>query len=155
MSRQTTTYSNNDTDVKKTVSRRKAISSIVVGGGAITLTQLPSKWKKPIVDSIILPAHAQTSIIAETVDETIVGIVNEAFDTPGTFTFTVPAGVTTLQVTAAGGGGGGGGGGTLGAIGVSGGEGELVTGTITVTPDIACASSYSNIIVVCISIPVL
>ncbi len=43
-------------------SRRKLLKSLTLGGGAITtMSQLPSTWSKPVVDSVILPAHAQTT----------------------------------------------------------------------------------------------
>ena len=43
-------------------SRRELLRSIAVGSGAIvTGRHLPENWTKPIVDSVILPAHAQIS----------------------------------------------------------------------------------------------
>jgi len=39
--------------------RRKLLSSIAAGGAAVSL--LPQKWSKPVVDSVLLPAHAQMS----------------------------------------------------------------------------------------------
>ncbi len=68
-----------------------------------------------------------------------------SYTTAGTFTFTVPSGVTKLKLTIAGGGGGGGGGyyfydssGDSASSeidnGGTGGTGELVTTTITVSP---------------------
>jgi hypothetical protein len=39
--------------------RRRLLSAIVAGGAASTL--LPQKWSKPVVDSVMLPAHAQMS----------------------------------------------------------------------------------------------
>jgi hypothetical protein len=41
--------------------RRKAIRSILAGGGAITAATSSDKWRKPILNSLVLPAHAQTS----------------------------------------------------------------------------------------------
>ncbi len=58
-------------------------------------------------------------------------IVNETFNTPGPATFTVPAGLTSLQVSISGGGGGGGG--AAAGNGGQGGEGELITTNLTVT----------------------
>ena len=40
--------------------RRRAVFALSLGGGAAYA--LPNKWTKPIVDSVIMPAHAQTSI---------------------------------------------------------------------------------------------
>lgn len=50
------------TDKKSNISKRKLIKSIAVGSGAIVAGKsLPESWSKPIVDSVMLPAHAQTS----------------------------------------------------------------------------------------------
>lgn len=46
-------------------SRRKAIKKIAVGVGALAgYSVLPQKWTQPIIDNIVLPAHAQTSGVA-------------------------------------------------------------------------------------------
>lgn len=43
-------------------SRRKVLKSIAVGGGAVvTGKSLPNDWSKPVVESVLLPAHAETS----------------------------------------------------------------------------------------------
>ena len=50
------------TDKKSSVSRRKLLKSIAAGSGAIvTGKSLPESWSRPVVDSVMLPAHAQTS----------------------------------------------------------------------------------------------
>ena len=59
-------------------------------------------------------------------------IVN--FSTVGAVTWTVPDGVTSIQVAATGGGGGGGGGGQGYVGGASGGNGGIVTVTLAVSP---------------------
>ena len=47
---------------KKSTERRKAIKKIGAAGGiAATSTVLPKNWTKPIVQSVVLPAHAQAS----------------------------------------------------------------------------------------------
>lgn len=47
-------------------SRRKLIKSIAAGSGAIVAGKnLPESWTKPVVDSVMLPAHAQTSQLVE------------------------------------------------------------------------------------------
>lgn len=49
-------------DKKSSESRRKLLKSIAAGSGAIVAGKsLPENWKKPVVDSVLLPAHAQTS----------------------------------------------------------------------------------------------
>lgn len=42
--------------------RRKTLKKLVIGASALAgYSMLPEKWTKPIVEQIILPAHAQTS----------------------------------------------------------------------------------------------
>jgi len=42
--------------------RRKLLKTVAAGGGAIIAGKtLPEKWGRPVVDSVLLPAHAQTS----------------------------------------------------------------------------------------------
>jgi hypothetical protein len=40
--------------------RRRVLKAITVGGVATALV-LPSKWTKPVAQSVIVPAHAQAS----------------------------------------------------------------------------------------------
>jgi len=51
------------TDKNKTAeNRRKLLKTVVAGGGAIIAGKtLPEKWGRPVVDSVMLPAHAQAS----------------------------------------------------------------------------------------------
>ncbi|MDZ7842622.1 MAG: twin-arginine translocation signal domain-containing protein [Gammaproteobacteria bacterium] len=37
--------------------RRRVLKGVALGGGAVTV----SHWSKPVVQSVILPAHAETS----------------------------------------------------------------------------------------------
>ncbi len=85
----------------KQPSRRKvmtvAASTAVVAGAA-----LPSKWAKPVVDSVLLPAHAQTSatILSATIDaaqEVPTPVV--ATMATGTATVTVNQSDNTIQLT--------------------------------------------------------
>ena len=51
------------TDKKSSDSRRKLLKSIAAGSGAIVAGKsLPESWSRPVVDSVMLPAHAQTSM---------------------------------------------------------------------------------------------
>ena len=45
---------------EKNISRRQVMKTIAIGGVA-TAVMLPGKWTKPIVDSVITPAHAASS----------------------------------------------------------------------------------------------
>ena len=43
-------------------SRRKLLKSIAAGSGAVVAGKsLPESWSKPVIDSIVLPAHAATT----------------------------------------------------------------------------------------------
>ena len=53
------------TDKKSSESRRKLLRSIAAGSGAVVAGKsLPESWSRPIVDSVMLPAHAQTSALS-------------------------------------------------------------------------------------------
>lgn len=42
-------------------SRRKALKKMAAGGAVAGLLAVSGRWSKPVVDSIILPAHAQAT----------------------------------------------------------------------------------------------
>ncbi len=44
--------------------RRRALLGLA--GGVVGASQLPTTWTKPVVDSVILPAHAQTTVVPTT-----------------------------------------------------------------------------------------
>jgi hypothetical protein len=73
------------------------------------------------------------SSVTSNVSNISVSCVSTIYSTPGSYTWTVPDGVTSIQVVVTGGGGGGGGPGG-GYTGGSGGDGAVVTGTLTVVP---------------------
>lgn len=41
--------------------RRKVIKTALAGGTVISTSILPTKWEKPLLDKVVLPAHAQMS----------------------------------------------------------------------------------------------
>ena len=43
--------------------RRKLIKSTLAGGAVISTSIVPEKWKKPALDSVVLPSHALMTII--------------------------------------------------------------------------------------------
>ena len=48
---------------KKAISRRKLLKGLAAGGGAVIAGKsLPESWSRPVVDSVMLPAHAITSL---------------------------------------------------------------------------------------------
>jgi hypothetical protein len=58
------------TDKKSSESRRKLLKSIAAGTGVVVAGKsLPENWTKPVVDSVMLPAHAQTSPVSKTCPE--------------------------------------------------------------------------------------
>jgi len=45
-----------------TDSRRKLLKSIAAGSGAVVAGKsLPESWSKPVIDSVVLPVHAETT----------------------------------------------------------------------------------------------
>ncbi len=45
----------------KTWGRRELIKALAATGGAVTLSNLPNRWEKPLVEVGVLPAHAQAT----------------------------------------------------------------------------------------------
>lgn len=80
--------------IKKKISRRDAIKLLGAITGASVLANLPSKWSTPEITRGVLPAHAQTSCMPVSGSQT--------FSTPDSYSFTVPACVTILNVLAYG-----------------------------------------------------
>ncbi|KAA3622568.1 MAG: hypothetical protein DWQ08_12660 [Proteobacteria bacterium] len=49
--------------------RRRIVRNLLIGGGAVAGTAtIPEKWSKPMVEGVVLPAHAQTTFTDGTVD---------------------------------------------------------------------------------------
>lgn len=48
--------------------RRRLLKSLAIGGAVIAGKNLPAGWSRPVVDAVVLPAHAQASCLA--VDDT-------------------------------------------------------------------------------------
>ena len=66
---------NNKPSDKSIKARRKLLKTLIAGGGAATTVGatglvIPKQWIKPVVDSVMLPAHAQTTGCLELVDST-------------------------------------------------------------------------------------
>ena len=76
---------------------------------------------------------ASGTMPASSVSSVQVSCSNNTFTTAGAYTWTVPAGVTSIQVSAIGGGGGGGGG-CCSSTPTVGGSGALVSSTLAVQP---------------------
>lgn len=66
----------NSTGGKTNRDRRKALKTILAGGGAVaTSLSLPKQWTRPIVEAVIVPAHAAASPMMTT------GFPNTSFTT--------------------------------------------------------------------------
>lgn len=61
---------NRTTDQEK---RRKAVKNILMAGGtAITAGQVAgTKWTKPVIESVVLPAHAATSVVGFSITDPV------------------------------------------------------------------------------------
>ena len=61
-------------------SRRKLLKTFAAGSGAVVAGKnLPESWTRPVVDSVMLPAHAQTSPCSPTIVDIAAG--NSDFST--------------------------------------------------------------------------
>jgi hypothetical protein len=55
--------------------RRKLLKSIAAGSGAVFAgNKLPESWSRPVVNSVLLPAHAQTSVYGYSLQQTIASV---------------------------------------------------------------------------------
>ncbi len=63
MQQENNTQQGPETNGKTTVdqSRRKALKKIAVGTAVAGALAVSSKWSKPVVNSVVLPAHAQAT----------------------------------------------------------------------------------------------
>lgn len=41
--------------------RRRTLLAAIATGGAVASSELPGRWSRPMIDAVMLPAHAQTS----------------------------------------------------------------------------------------------
>ena len=72
--------------------RRDALRKILAGTGVVAGAKaLPEKWTKPVVNSIIVPAHAQTTGPEQTTTTTAAPPTTTAEPTPTTTTTTTEA----------------------------------------------------------------
>ncbi len=106
------------------------LGSLGVTGKAISSSTVDSDPGNTLVTKDYLDARlAALSPAAPTTP------IITSWSTPGTYSFLVPEGVTSLKVTVVGGGGGGGGGHwSMGSGGSGGGGAALIDNSVTVTP---------------------
>lgn len=57
--------------ITQNADRRKLLG--VIGVGSVSAAAMPSTWTKPLIDAVVLPAHAQTSEIEMCMSNTSVG----------------------------------------------------------------------------------
>jgi len=75
---------------------RRNLLRVALGGGALALFALPEKWVRPVVDAVIVPAHAQSSpATTTTVTSTTTTGTTAAPTTTVTSTSTTPEPTTT------------------------------------------------------------
>lgn len=48
-------------DANNTANRRRLVQALILASGAGAARSLPDQWARPVIDSVMLPAHAQTS----------------------------------------------------------------------------------------------
>jgi len=65
-------------------SRRKALKKIAVGTAVAGALAVSSKWTKPVVNSVILPAHAQATNAQGPATETTTTTTTTTTPTPTT-----------------------------------------------------------------------
>jgi hypothetical protein len=54
-------------DNTRNLARRKILRTLVAGGGALTAAKItPEQWTKPVVEAVVLPSHAATSVVRGT-----------------------------------------------------------------------------------------
>ena len=83
------------TDKKSNDSRRKLLKSIAAGSGAVVAGKtLPESWSKPVIDSVMLPAHAVTTTEAPVCGDSVVA--NTTYITSSTFGGTTEATNATM-----------------------------------------------------------
>ena len=76
-------------DATLTEGRRQLLKAVTVGGGAVVVgASLPAAWTKPVIESVVLPAHAQASGGAALTDEDFFTAVALWFSDEGTATAT-------------------------------------------------------------------
>jgi len=91
---------NGSSEGKPVEGRRKLVKKLVTGGAiAAAVPVIPKQWAKPVTDSVLLPAHAQTSttalsLSAEIELDNVDGAGNVITDNPGVFISTT--GVTNF-----------------------------------------------------------
>lgn len=112
-------------------SRRKLLKALTIAGGSATVAQVPANWTRPVVESVLLPAHAQTTAAS---CEEASGANPREFLSPGVFSFVVPAGVTVVEIEARGADGGFGSSGDFGTGGVPGAGATVFAQAMPVTP---------------------
>lgn len=96
---------------QNTPGRRNTIKFLAASGAVITGRALPESWTRPVLDSVVLPAHAQMSPQDETPETTQFSDTQTVENTTGSnavlnFSFDVagltPFGDGTVRVTAIG-----------------------------------------------------
>ena len=76
-------------DTNSPEGRRQLLKALAVGGGAVVVgNSLPESWMKPVIESVVLPTHAQASGGVALTDENFFTAVALWFSDEGTATST-------------------------------------------------------------------
>lgn len=73
---------------------RRNLLRVALGGGALAMFALPEKWVRPVVNAVIVPAHAATSPGTTTLAPTTTGTTTTPGPTTSTTTTTTTFGPT-------------------------------------------------------------
>jgi len=57
-----------DKETRHVRARRRVLQSIAAGGATITVKALPEQWAEPVLNTAVLPAHAQSTCQAESLN---------------------------------------------------------------------------------------
>lgn len=75
----------------QTSARRQLLKTLMAGGGAVTVGRLvPRQWKRPVVASVMLPAHAQATANCDEFDFSGPDFRILTQDPPGTLVGSAP-----------------------------------------------------------------
>ena len=97
--------------------RRKYLALLSISSiTGISLASFPKNWRKPLIDSAMLPAHAQTSEVTDPTPPAT-ETLTQRFETPGNFSLDLPSQISEVRIEVFGAAGGDLDSGILGGLG--------------------------------------
>jgi len=79
--------------------RRGVLKLILAGGAAGTVAALPNTWTRPVVEAVVLPAHAQLSTLAASYQTTGTANIVPTTAPVGLVDFVVPSAVAGVRTS--------------------------------------------------------